>query len=317
MNGKRAYFLVLAEELNFTRAAERLFITQQALSDSIRRMEESYGVLLFERRPKLRLTPSGEAVLRRFRQLDRIEAALRSELDEIAGGSSGQLRLGMSIPRARILAPQLLRTFCQLFPQVELTVRHEETSNFERMLRSGDLDLFLGTNVQPDPEFEILCLMEEPTLVLVSRELLSRSFSDPDLLEHWKQEGADLALWAGRLPFLLNPPPSRLRRQIDEHLSQYGVKIKPFLTISDNETQIVIAAQNVGACFAPQMMAHHALQINASQPDNPLMAFRIAHLYQAGRLDLVYPKEAFLPRYTRALIGLMRQEVERYRTIAL
>lgn len=315
MNGKRSYFLVLAEELSFTRAAQRLFITQQALSDSIRRMEESYGVLLFERRPQLRLTPSGEAVLRRFRQLDRIETALHNELAELAEGTGGQLRLGMSIPRARILAPELLRDFCRLYPRVELTVRHEETSNFERMLRAGDLDLFLGTNVRPDPEFEILCLMEEPTLVLVSRRLLADAFPDPALIGRWKQQGADLALWAGRLPFLLNPPPSRLRRQIDEHLDQYGVRIKPFLTISDNETQIFIAAQEVGACFAPQMMARHALQINASRPDNPLMAFRIAGLSQAGRLELVYPKEAFLPRYTRALIGLMKQQVEPYRTI--
>ncbi len=185
------------------------------------------------------------------------------------------------------------------------------------MLRNGELDLFLGSNVQPDPEFEVIRLMDEPTLVLVSRELLTKAFPDPALIADWKEHGANLTRWADQLPFLLNPPVSRLRRQIEESLAQYGVIIKPFLTISDNETQIFIAAQNAGACFAPLMMVHHALQINASQPENPLLAFRIAEFNQNVRLELVYPKDAYLPRYTQALIGLMKRQIAEFQTLSL
>ena len=55
------YFLIAAEEMNFTKAAERLFISQQALSSHIKRLEDEYGVRLFERRPALHLTLEGEA----------------------------------------------------------------------------------------------------------------------------------------------------------------------------------------------------------------------------------------------------------------
>ena len=56
-------FLTVVEEMNFTRAAERLYITQQALSGHIRRLEEHYGVTLFRRRPTLKLTAEGEAMV--------------------------------------------------------------------------------------------------------------------------------------------------------------------------------------------------------------------------------------------------------------
>ena len=54
------YFLITVEEMNFTRAAGRLYISQQALSSHISRLEEEYGIRLFERRPALSLTPEGE-----------------------------------------------------------------------------------------------------------------------------------------------------------------------------------------------------------------------------------------------------------------
>ena len=57
------YFLIAAEELNFTRASERLFITQQALSSHIKRLEEEYNIQLFERRPALHLTLEGEQMV--------------------------------------------------------------------------------------------------------------------------------------------------------------------------------------------------------------------------------------------------------------
>ena len=62
MNTSEQLFLLLAEELNFTRAAERAFISQQGLSDHIRRLEKHYGTALLTRRPRVALTPAGAAV---------------------------------------------------------------------------------------------------------------------------------------------------------------------------------------------------------------------------------------------------------------
>lgn len=59
-----SYFLTAAEEMNFTTAAQKLYITQQTLSSHIKRLESEYGVALFNRRPHLSLTPEGERMVR-------------------------------------------------------------------------------------------------------------------------------------------------------------------------------------------------------------------------------------------------------------
>ena len=70
------YFLITVEEMNVTRAAERLFISQQALSSHIKRLEDEYRVQLFERRPTFHLTPEGEQMVFYGRQILEAEAKM-------------------------------------------------------------------------------------------------------------------------------------------------------------------------------------------------------------------------------------------------
>lgn len=67
------YFMVCAEELNFTRAAKRLFISQQSLSNHIKKLEEEYGVLLFNRGTHITLTEAGSCLYRNARDLVRLQ----------------------------------------------------------------------------------------------------------------------------------------------------------------------------------------------------------------------------------------------------
>ena len=77
------YFLVVAEELNVTRAAERLVISQQALSSHIRRLEDEYNVELFYRKPVFRLTPAGQQMVFFGKQILQSEASMRAAFSDI------------------------------------------------------------------------------------------------------------------------------------------------------------------------------------------------------------------------------------------
>lgn len=138
------YFLVLAEEQSISRAAQRLFVTQQSMSEQMKRLEQIYGAKLFIRRPRFQLTAAGEALLSAARQIRILEQGLTVQLHNIQEKGGGQLRIGIHATRARMFLPQAVEQFYRVFPNVELIFFHDDTRDFEQMLLNGDLDLFLG-----------------------------------------------------------------------------------------------------------------------------------------------------------------------------
>lgn len=117
-------FLVVAEELNFTKAATRLHVAQQALSAQIQQLEQELGVALFIRTTrKVELTPGGRSLL------EKIPAALRqvdSALAEVKGESdaSGLVTLGLLATSLLAFTPKLLRAFAASRPNVKVTIRN-------------------------------------------------------------------------------------------------------------------------------------------------------------------------------------------------
>ena len=139
-------FLLAARELNFSRAAELAYVTPQCLSDHIRRIEERYGVTLFTRKPRLRLTAEGETMVRYLTRIRALEDGMENELADISGGARGTLRLGLPMTRGGILLPQLVTRYSRQFPHVESEIRLGDTKTLEELLLGGALDLFLGVD---------------------------------------------------------------------------------------------------------------------------------------------------------------------------
>lgn len=115
------YFVAVAEELHFGRAAEKLFIAQPPLSQQIQQMERELGVPLFTRTSRrVRLTPAGEAYLADARViLARVESAAQTAL-RAARGEVGTLSVGFAASATYAVLPDILRRFRELHPDVEL-----------------------------------------------------------------------------------------------------------------------------------------------------------------------------------------------------
>lgn len=137
------YFLVMAEELHFTAAARRLYVSQPALSNQIRRLERQLDVELFERSARgVRLTPAGEAFLPHAREA---VAAMRLGVAEasVAAGREDVLRIDLlestlETPRA------VLRQLRDRLPALRLEVTSHGSQDQHRRLLEGDLDIALG-----------------------------------------------------------------------------------------------------------------------------------------------------------------------------
>jgi DNA-binding transcriptional LysR family regulator len=136
------YFVAVAEEGNFTRAAERLHMAQPPLSAAIRQLEQQLGVALLDRTSRqVRLTPAGEQMLERGRELLVHATTVVRDVQAVERSPSGLLRCGLS-PAARFeLAPALLDRWSTAAPGVMLHTSEDTTGALLRDIRRGRLDL--------------------------------------------------------------------------------------------------------------------------------------------------------------------------------
>ena len=162
------YFLAVAEELNFTRAAERLHIAQPPLSAAIRQMEEQLGVALLRRTSReVALTAAGRVLQERGRELLEHADAVYAAVREVERAPTGTLAVGVS-PTARFrLAPTVLAACATRAPGVMLYLREEATGVLMHELRAGRLDLALGFCAPDDNALSRERLQDAPAVVHV------------------------------------------------------------------------------------------------------------------------------------------------------
>jgi LysR family transcriptional regulator, transcription activator of glutamate synthase operon len=136
------YLIALAEEQNFTRAAEREHIAQPAMSQQIRRLEEEVGLELVDRSTRrATMTEAGHTLVARARRvLAEVEAA-RSELELIRGVQRGRVTLGVMHTMGPVDISRALAVFHDRHPAVELTVREYSSEELADLLRVDELDL--------------------------------------------------------------------------------------------------------------------------------------------------------------------------------
>jgi DNA-binding transcriptional LysR family regulator len=162
------YFVAIAEERSFTRAAERLWVAQPGLSTQIRRLERELGVQLFERHTRgVDLTDAGELFLERARfALAAADTAAATGRD-LEAGVVGTVRLGVASEARWHLASSLIERLGQERPGVELTVLEGYGGTLWRDLRDGRLDALLAPSGHAAVDLKALALGSEPWVALV------------------------------------------------------------------------------------------------------------------------------------------------------
>jgi DNA-binding transcriptional LysR family regulator len=160
-------FVVVAEELNFRRAAERLNMAQPPLSVAIQQLESELGTKLFERGKRfVRLTAAGEVFLREANQiLNAMERA--AALTRSAGaGIVGRLRVGFVPSAAYAFLPAVVRRFQPQFPDVELDLAEGVTPEVMRDVLSGDTDVGLVRSLPSDDRVVETYVAQEERLIV-------------------------------------------------------------------------------------------------------------------------------------------------------
>jgi DNA-binding transcriptional LysR family regulator len=164
------YFLAVADELHFGRAAARLGIAQPPLSQQIQRLELALGTRLLDRTSRrVQLTAAGEAFLVQARRVleaaeTAIDAARRAGRGEV-----GELRVAFAATVMFLDLPRVIREFRRRYPNVRLDLREMPTGPQLQALRQGDIDIGFVREPSPDPALEIVTVMREPLRIAVHK----------------------------------------------------------------------------------------------------------------------------------------------------
>ncbi len=165
------YFVAVAEELSFSRAAQRLHMAQPPLSTQIKQLEEELGVLLFERTSRgVRVTEAGKLLLEEARRIFlQVDQTVRV-VQRVGHGEVGRLTLGFVPSSSNEVLPSILRVFSGRFPEVELFLREMRPDLIVQRLHDKQIDAgFLYLPLE-DPALEIECLSREPLVLALAEK---------------------------------------------------------------------------------------------------------------------------------------------------
>ena len=232
------YFLTVAEEMNISRAADKLYLRQQTLSSHIKRLEKQYGVTLFERRPYLHLTPAGEAMVFYAKQLLATERNMESHFADIDRTSIGHLFLGISRQRASAVFCDIWQQYHDRYPNIAITLEEKNTEDLLALLRTHAIDMCVAVNVPPSKELRIEPLVTEPCFCYLSDALLRQYRPDTwqQDIAQYKADGVDLTRLTD-LPFYVLPETNRIGLTLKRLFATR--ETLPFIQLETNNQEII------------------------------------------------------------------------------
>jgi LysR family hydrogen peroxide-inducible transcriptional activator len=156
------YLVAVAEHRHFGRAAEACFVSQPTLSTQLKKLEETLGVVLFERsNRRVMLTPQGEQVVQQTQRILVELNALTALSEQLRDPMGGDLRIGIIPTIAPYLLPKVLAPLREAFPNLKIQLTEGQTANITRMLKHGDLDATLLALPLGEENVEEVALLDE------------------------------------------------------------------------------------------------------------------------------------------------------------
>jgi len=240
------YFVAVADEGSFSRAAAKVRVAQPSLSQQIRKLEAEVGQPLFDRLPRsVVLTEAGRCLIDYARQILASIGDARRSVDELKDEVSGRLAVGAIPTIAPYILPELVGKFQKHYPEVSLEIVEDVTDGITRRVEAGELDVALASTCQQSPTLRRESLGNEPLLALVpeGHPLAKKTLVELDDLKSQR--------------FLLLHEMHCLSQQVHHLLDSRRLRPEIALAGSQLGTIANMVAAEIGVSIVPQMMVKH------------------------------------------------------------
>ncbi|MBQ6582856.1 MAG: LysR family transcriptional regulator [Mogibacterium sp.] len=308
------YFLAAAEELNFTRAAQKLYISQQSLSGHIAKLEAELGVRLFDRTPELKLTYAGERLVLIGRRICDLEKEIYRETGEISGKRRGRLRLGISHTCGRAILPTILPEFCANHPLVEIRLMEGNHIQLNEWLSKGEIDVLIGYLPIDVPDAVVHPFLQERPFLVCPKTITAKAREELGLSGGAADDAAfgtadnepDLRLFRNQ-PFILLKKGNRLRSVIDSYFARADFLPEIMLETENIETAFSLAACGMGITIYPDLFLE-TLQPWAFRSDSSLDLFPLPGEEMSSTLAIAFLESGYRSAAILDFIALCRRK---------
>jgi DNA-binding transcriptional LysR family regulator len=261
------YFIAVAGEMNFSRAAQRVYVVQSALSMSIGKLEKELGIELFDRsKQQIKLTPAGELFREHARQVIQTARLAKDSISDYRGALSGTVVLGCLISFGRLDVPQILGQYHRIYPFVKIRLRQSPTGSTKYLsgIADGSLDLALvSAPAGFPPGIEMHLLTEEPMLFVCRPD---HHLAQRDSVGVAELAGDDLIGF---------PSEFGLQRIVEEAFAAAGVTPhQPYEALVDYWVGANLVRHGLGSMFMPASDANRFPDLRAL-PLRPVMQWKI------------------------------------------
>jgi len=272
-------FRAVSEEGAFTRAAERLHVSQSAISRQIQLLEEELGTMLLHRTGRgVSLTPHGELLLTTANRVNREIQDAVSQISDTLALQRGLLSLGGGMTVSLYILPKLLKKFRSLYRNVDLRITTGEAEFLLRLLRTGQVDLALLTLPIVAADLEVRPVLKEEMVVVTS--------GNHPLTRARTIESKSLR----RYPFVLFESGSNTRKVLDEFFLQEQIPVKVVMETENVEIIKAMVASGLGVTLLPYSAIARELRAGRFA----WARVRARRLYR--ETGWVFSKSQYLPR---------------------
>ena len=293
------YVSMAAECGSFTKAAEKLFITQPALSSYISKLEEELGVRLFDRSvTPLGLTYAGEKYLAYARDILRQADGLEREIRDISNHLAGRLRLGFPSERIVYMLPLILPEFQKRYPGIRVETMTGSGKRLMEALLAGDADFILLPVWKKHRGVAQRRISEEELVLAAARGYLK----EEDLLDRERK----IFNWARieKYPLITLKEGHVLRDSLDTLLRGSGKKARVLLEFHSNMLACRLAAQGLGVAVVPEITPSML-----ADTEN-LEFYHLAEHPVTWEIHALYREEAYLGKVEEEFLKMAARGLE-------
>ena len=264
-----ALFHAVAQAGGISRGAERLHVSQPAVSKQIKELEDALGIRLLERLPRgSRLTDGGKLLAQYVQRMAVVEEETARAIEEFRGLKRGRLAVGASTTIGAYLLPQVFGEFHRQHPDIELQLEIANTETIQNQLMEGTIEVGLTEGLMEAEHLDSEVFHEDELVAIAPR--------GHPLLKQKRVTARELC----REPFILREAGSGTRAVVERALGKRGLTVKPVLSLASPEAIKRAVIAGVGVAIVSRLAISCELQIGslAVIPVKDLVIRRPLHL---------------------------------------